>query len=139
MIAHIEWAEGHRRTVAGYVRTEDLATWGPVVLKLHSLICDISSSCSNRVRGVVCFSLTSINWFSYCENTDNDTVVEVVSISLSISVIDSTWLAALVITSSEKGSPAVCRVNIESESAIPPDEAEVWVIFSPLHEFSADP
>ncbi len=34
---------------------------------------------------------------------------------------------------------AVCRVNIESESAIPPDEADVWVIFSPVHLFNADP
>ena len=78
-------------------------------------------------------------WYSYCENTDNETVVEVVSISLSISVTSNTWLAALVTTSSEKASPAVCRVKIESESAIPPDEAEVWVIFSPDHLFNADP
>ena len=61
------------------------------------------------------------------------------SISRSISVTDNTWLAALVVTSKVKGSPAVCRVNIESESAIPPDEADVWVMFSPLHLFNADP
>ena len=30
-------------------------------------------------------------------------------------------------------------VNTESESAIPPDEVEVWVILSPLHLFNADP
>ena len=61
------------------------------------------------------------------------------SISLSISVTSNTWLAALVTTSSEKASPAVCRVKIESESAKPPDEAEVWVMFSPDHLFNADP
>ena len=61
------------------------------------------------------------------------------SISLSISVTDNTWLAALVTISSEKGSPAVCRVKIESESAIPPELAEVCVTFSPDHLFNADP
>ena len=78
-------------------------------------------------------------WCSYCENTDNDTVVEVVSISLSISVTDSTWLAALVITSKEKSEPAVVMLNTESESAIPPEDADEWVILSPDHEFNADP
>ncbi len=139
MIAHIKWAKRHRRSVAGDIRTIDLPRRCSIILELDCLVCDISSSRSNRIRGVVGFPFFSIDWRSYCENTDNDTVVEVVSISLSISVIDSTWLAALVTTSSEKGSPAVCRVNIESESAIPPDEAEVWVIFSPLHLFNADP
>ena len=78
-------------------------------------------------------------WYSYCENTDNDTVVEEVSISLSISVTDSTWLAALVITSKEKSEPAVVILNSESESVIPPEDAEEWVILSPDHEFNADP
>ena len=78
-------------------------------------------------------------WYSYCENTDNDTVVEVVSISLSISVTDSTWLAALVITSKEKSEPAVVMLNTESESAIPPDEVEVWVMLSPDHLLYTDP
>ena len=48
-----------------------------------------------------------------------------VSIVLSISVTSSTWLAALVTISSEKSLPAVVMLNIESESAIPPDEVEV--------------
>ena len=78
-------------------------------------------------------------WCSYCENTDNDTVVEVVSISLSISVTDSTWLAALDITSRVKSEPAVVMLNTESESAIPPEDAEVWVMLSPDHLFNADP
>ena len=61
------------------------------------------------------------------------------SISLSISVTDNTWLAALVVISNVKGSPAVCRVNTESESTNPPDVAEVCVTFSPDHLFNADP
>ena len=70
---------------------------------------------------------------------DKDVVVEVVSISRSISVTDNTWLAALVVTSNEKGSPAVCIVKTESESTSPPEEAEVCTIFSPCHVFSAEP
>ena len=61
------------------------------------------------------------------------------SISLSISVTDSTWLAALVTISKVKSEPAVVMLKTESESAIPPDVAEVWVILSPLHLFKADP
>ena len=30
-------------------------------------------------------------------------------------------------------------LNTESESAIPPEDAEVWVILSPDHLFNADP
>ena len=126
MIAHIKWAKGHRRTVAGDVWTVDLARRGSIVLKLHSLICDISSSCSNRVRGVVCFSLTSIRRYSYyCEKIDKDVVVAVVSITLSISIFSTIALAALSTISREKSEPAVVIVNTESVSAIPPDVAEV--------------
>ena len=70
---------------------------------------------------------------------DKDVVVEVVSISRSISVTDNTWLAALVVISNEKGSPAVWTVKIESEATIPPEEAEVWTIFSPFQVLSAEP
>ena len=38
-----------------------------------------------------------------------------------------------------KSEPAVVILNTESESAIPPDEVEVWVILSPLHLFNAEP
>ena len=62
-----------------------------------------------------------------------------VSISRSISVTDSTWLAALVVISNVKGSPAVWMVNTESVSTIPPDVAEVWLIFSPVHLLIALP
>ena len=43
---------------------------------------------------------------------------------LSISIV-STTPAALVVISNVKGSPAVWRVKIESESTKPPDVAEV--------------
>ena len=126
MIAHIKWAKGHCCSVTGYVRAVDLARRGSVVLKLHSLVCDISSSCSNRVRGVVCFSLTSICGYSYyCEKIDKEVVVAVVSITLSISIFSTIALAALSTISSEKSEPAVVIVNTESVSAIPPDVAEV--------------
>ena len=48
-------------------------------------------------------------------------------------------VAALVVISNVKGSPAVCRVKTESVSTIPPELAEVCVIFSPDHLFNADP
>ncbi len=76
---------------------------------------------------------------SYCEKTDKDVVVAVVSIVLSISVTSNTWLAALVTISSEKSLPAVVMLNTESESAIPPEEVEVWVMLSPDHLFKAEP
>ena len=48
-------------------------------------------------------------------------------------------MAALDITSRVKSEPAVVIVNTESESAIPPEDAEVWVILSPDHLFNTDP
>ena len=139
MIAHIKWAKGHRRTVAGDVWTDDLARRGSIVLELYSLISDVSSSCCNRIRGVVCFSFTSICRGSYCENIDKEVVVAVVSITRSISIFSTIELAALSITSSEKSEPAVVIVKTESVSARPPDVAEVCVILSPDHFCNLDP
>ena len=59
--------------------------------------------------------------------------MEVVSISLSITCVSNTWLAALDIISRVKSEPAVVIVKTESESAIPPELAEVCVILSPDH------
>ena len=125
MIAHIKWAKGHCCTVTRYVWPEDLTARSTVVLELNGLICNVSCSCCHRVASIVGFSFFSICWNSYCEKTDKDVVVAVVSIVLSISVTSNTWLAALVTISSEKSLPAVVMLNIESESAIPPDEVEV--------------
>ena len=138
MIAHIKWAERHGSTVTRYVWSIYLTTWCSIVLELHGLIRDVSGSSCHWIRGVICFSFICF-YRTYCENTDNETVVEVVSISRSISVTDSTWLAALVITSRVKSEPAVVMLNTESESAIPPEDAEVWVMLSPDHLFNADP
>ena len=80
-----------------------------------------------------------MTWGSYCENTDNDTVVEEVSISLSITVVSKTCVAALVDISNVKSLPGVVILNTESESAIPPDEVEVWVMLSPDHLLYTDP
>ena len=80
-----------------------------------------------------------MTWGSYSENTDNDTVVEEVSISLSITVVSKTCVAALVDISNVKSLPGVVILNTESESAIPPDEADEWVILSPLHFCITDP
>ena len=125
MIPHIEWRKGHSTTITAYVWTINLSRWSTIILELDGLVGHIARCSRHGVRSIVGFSLFSTNWPSYCENTDNETVVEVVSISLSISVTDKTWLAALVITSRVKGSPAVCIVKTESESTIPPDVAEV--------------
>ena len=138
MIAHIEWAKGHGRTVTRYVRSIYLTTWCSIVLELYGLICDVSGSSCHWIRGVICFTFICF-YRGYCEKTDKDTVVEEVSISLSISVISSTWLAALVTISRVKSEPAVVMLNTESESAIPPEEVEVWVMLSPDHLFNADP
>ena len=138
MIAHIEWAKRHCRSVTGDVRAKDLPRRCSIVLELHGLIRDVSGSSCHWIRGVICFSFICF-YRTYCENTDNETVVEVVSISRSISVTDSTWLAALVITSRVKSEPAVVMLNTESESAVPPEVAEVWVMLSPDHLFNADP
>ena len=138
MITHIKWAKGHGSTVTRYVWPIYLTTWRSIVLELYGLICDVSGSSCHWIRRVICVTFFCPNRI-YCEKTDNETVVEVVSISLSISVTSNTWLAALVITSRVKFEPAVVILNTESESAIPPDEAEVWVILSPDHLFNADP
>ena len=95
-------------------------------MKLYRLVGHIARCSGYWIRCIVCFTLFSIcRSASYCEKTDKETVVEVVSISLSISVTDNTWLAALVVISNVKGSPTVCIVKTESESTIPPDVAEV--------------
>ena len=126
MIAHIKWAKRHRCAVTGYVWADDLARRGSIVLELNSLISDVSSSCCNRIRGVVCFSFTSICGYSYyCEKIDKEVVVAVVSITLSISIFSTIALAALSTISSEKSEPAVVIVNTESVSTIPPDVPEV--------------
>ena len=126
MIAHIKWAKRHCGPITRYVGSKYLSARCSIVLELHSLISDVSSSCCNRIRGVVCFSLTSICGYSYyCEKIDKEVVVAVVSITLSISIFSTIALAALSTISSEKSEPAVVIVNTESVSAIPPDVAEV--------------
>ena len=89
MITHIEWAEGHGSTVTRYVWPDNLTTWRSIVLELYGLICDVSGSSCNWIRRVICVTFFCSDRI-YCEKTDNETVVEVVSISLSILVTSIT-------------------------------------------------
>ena len=84
---------------------EILSTGCTVVLELNRLICDITSSSGNRIRGILHARFFSIGW-SYCEKIDKDVVVEVMSMS-SVIVMSSITPAVREVISSCHGSPAV--------------------------------
>ena len=67
-------------------------------MELHRLICDVTSSSGNRIRGILHARLFSI-CRSYCEKIDSDEVVEVMSMS-SVIVMSSITPAVRVVISS---------------------------------------
>ena len=69
-----------------------------IVLELHRLICDVTSSSGNRIGSILYPWLFCRSW-SYCEKIDNEVVVEVMSIS-SVIEMSSIFPAALVVISS---------------------------------------
>ena len=77
---------------------EILSTRRSIVLELHRLICDVTSSSGNRIRGILHARFFSIGW-SYCEKIDKDVVVELMSMS-SVIVMSSIFPAARVVISS---------------------------------------
>ena len=129
IIAHIEWAERHSRSVARNVGTIMLSAGSTVILELYSLIGNISCCRSHRVGGVLYFGFISFDWTPYCEKTDKDVVVAFVVILRSMSIVSMVAPAALVVISRVNGSPAVVTENVVP---LPPTSAE-GVIFSPVH------
>jgi len=97
-ITHHKWAQGHRRTITGITPCEVLTRRRSIVLELHRLICDVTSSSGNRIRGILYARFLSI-CRTYCEKIDKDVVVEVISMS-SVIVISSIVPAARVVISS---------------------------------------
>ena len=92
------------------------------------MICDVTSSSGNRIRGILYARFLSISR-SYCEKIDNEVVVEVMSMS-SVIVMSSITPAVREVSSSCHGSPAVVTEKVVAESEISP----LGVTFVPDHE-----
>ena len=98
IVTHVKWGERHCCTVTRITPSKLLSTRGTVVLELYSLICYVTRSCCHRV------SVVANCWFfcfnrNYCENTESEVVVEVVSMSRVTSIVSTTPAARTTVSS----------------------------------------